>query len=125
MRPQGGNVALFIVVLVALVIGQTWWDWRDVRRQSKLPEWASGMALAAIVAAALAAATSFSSVVYQSTVGEFQRSFASGFFWPELGFLLCGMGLIVAAVSKKNARALLLLAAILTFTVWLGIALAA
>lgn len=117
-------MAVFVVLILALVIGQTWWDWRDVQRTSRLPQWASGLAVAGMVASALAGATSsMGAMFYQHTVSELQSGFGAGMFWAESAFLLCGMGVIVAAVRKKSVRSLLLVAGVLSFAVWLGISL--
>ncbi|MFZ0212220.1 MAG: hypothetical protein WBE20_01455 [Candidatus Acidiferrales bacterium] len=116
-------MALFIVLIVALVVGQTWWDWREAQRKSALPQWIGGLALAGMVAAALTGVGSMSSVLYQHTLSELQGASASALFWPEAGFLICGLAVIVAAVRKKSIRALLLVAGVLVFALWLGVAL--
>ena len=36
-RWLGGDVALFVVLIVAVVVGQTWLDWRDTQRASAAP----------------------------------------------------------------------------------------
>ncbi len=118
-------MALFILLIVAVVIGQTWLDWRDTQRQIAIPHWASGLALAGVVAASMTTATSMASFIYQDTVGEWASGFGSSFFWPQLGFLLCAMGVIVLAVRKKRVRMLLFLTGLLTAAFWLGMALSA
>jgi len=112
-----------VIVIVALVMGQTWWDWRDVQRKSPLPRWVGGVALAGILAAGFSGAASMGSMFYQHTVGELRSGFGSSTFWPEAAFLLCGMGVIVASVRKKSVRSLLLVAGVMAFAFWLGIAL--
>ncbi len=116
-------MALFIILIVAVVIGQTWLDWRDAQRQITIPHWASGLALAGVVGASMTTATSMASFVYQDTIGEWASGFGSSLFWPQLGFLLCAMGVIVVAVRKKRMRILLFLAALLTAGLWLGMVL--
>lgn len=116
-------MALFTILVVALVVGLTWWDWRDIQRKSGFPQWVGSLALAGIVAACVTSFGSISSVLYAHTVGELQNGFGSPAFWPEAAFLLCGLGVIVAAVRKKSARSLLLLAGVLIFGLVLGIAL--
>ncbi|MHB8412487.1 MAG: hypothetical protein ACYDDI_11160 [Candidatus Acidiferrales bacterium] len=116
-------MALFVVLIVALVIGQTWWDWRDAKRGPAVPHWIGVLALAGLLAASLSGATSMGSVLYQHTVGELQSGLGSGMFWAEFAFLLCGLGVIIAAVLKKSVRTLLLVAGILSFALWLGISL--
>jgi hypothetical protein len=46
--------------------------------------------------------------------------FNARLFWPELGFLLCGMAVIVVAVRKKRLRLMLILTAVLTAAFWIG-----
>jgi len=116
-------MALFVVLIVALVIGQTWWDWRDVKRGPAVPHWIGALALAGLLAASLSGATSMGSVLYQHTVGELQSGLGSSMFWAEFAFLLCGLGVIIAAVRKKSVRTLLLVAGVLSFALWLGISL--
>ena len=66
------------------------------------------MALAGAVAASLTAASSFASVWLQDTAGPSSVSpFNSRLFLPELGFLLCTMGVIIVAVRKKRLRLML------------------
>lgn len=114
-------MALFVVLIVALVVGQTLWDWRDTKRGSAPPYWVGGLALAGLLAATLSGANSMGSVLYQHTVGELQAG--AGMFWAEAAFLFCGLGVIVVAVRKKSARSLLLVAGVLSFALWLGISL--
>lgn len=116
-------MALFTIFVVALVVGLTWWDWREIQRKSGFPQWVGSLALAGIVAACVTSFGSMSSVLYAHTLGELQSGFGSAAFWPEAAFLLCGLGVIVAAVRKKSARSLLLLAGVLIFGLVLGIAL--
>lgn len=118
-------MALFIVMIVALVVGLTWWDWREVQRRQALPDWATGAALAGMVGAALMGIASIGSVLYTHTVGELQTGLGSGMFLPQLVFLTIGLGVILLAVRKKSARTLLLLAGILMVALWLGFTLSA
>ncbi len=115
-------MALFVLLIVGVVVSQTWLDWRDSRRQSVLPEWASGLALASILAASLAAVTSFASYWYQQTASQGGNGFSS-WLWLQTGFLLCAMGIVVAAARKKRLRTLLILSGILTVAFWIGMAL--
>ena len=116
-------MALFVVMIVALVIGQTFWDWRDAKRGPAVPHWLGGLALVGFLAAILSGANSMGSVLYQHTVGELQTGSGLGTFWAEAAFLFCGLGVIVAAVRKKSVRTLLLVAGVLSFALWLGVTL--
>jgi hypothetical protein len=113
-------VALFIVVVVGLVVAQTWLDWRETKKDFVVPEWAKGIALAGFVGACLTAATSFASNMLEDSAGQWSGSLAGRLFWPELGFLLCAMGIIIAAVRKKRLRLMVLLTALLIEIFWLG-----
>jgi len=119
----GDAMALFIVLIVGLVVGQTWWDWRETQRESALPQWIGGLALAGMVAAALTGVGSMGSVLYQHALSELQGPSSSAFFWPEAAFLVCGLGVIVVAIRKKSVRTLLFIAGVLAFALWLGMTL--
>ena len=114
-------MALFVLVVVGLVVAQTWFDWRDAKKGWVVPEWAKGVALACAVAASLTAASSFASSWLQDTTGASSSPFNSQLFWPELGFLLCAMGVIIVAVRKKRLRLMLILTGILTAAFWIGV----
>lgn len=116
-------MALFVVVVVGLVIAQTWLDWRDSRKNWVLPEWAKGLALAGIVAVSLTVATSFASAWIQDSAGQWTSGAGPGLFWPQLGFLLCAMGIIIATLRKKRLRLMLILTTLLTLAFWLGMTL--
>ena len=113
-------MALFVLVVVGLVIVQTWFDWRDAKRNWVIPEWAKGMALAGAIAASLTAAASYASSWMVDNAARSISVFNARLFWPELGFLLCGMAVIVVAVRKKRLRLMLILTAVLTVAFWIG-----
>ncbi len=116
-------MALFVVMIVGVVVALTWVDWRDARKDWVLPEWAKGMALAGVVAASLTAATSFASFWLEDPAGQWAGRLGSRLFWPELGFVLCAMGIIIASVRKKRMRLMLVLTGLLTAAFWLGMSL--
>jgi hypothetical protein len=118
-----GDVALFVLMVAALVVAQTWLDWRDAKKDWVVPEWAKGLALAGAVAASLTAATSFASFWLEDPANAASGRFNSAIFWPELGFLLCAMGVIIVAVRKQRLRLMLLLTGILTAAFWIGMTL--
>jgi hypothetical protein len=113
-------MALFVLAVVGVVIAQTWLDWRDAKKDWVMPEWAKGMALAGVVAASLTAASSYASTWMQESATESSSVFNTHLFWPELGFLLCAMAVIVIAVRKKRLKLMLALTAILTAAFWIG-----
>jgi hypothetical protein len=114
-------VALFVLILVGVVVGQTWMDWRDTRKKSILPNWAKGTALAGVIAVSLAAIASFASVWIQDSADQSAPALVSKLFWPELAFLVCMMTVIVISVRKKRMRLMLLLAGVIVGAFWLGV----
>ena len=112
-------MALVAILIVALVVGQTWFDWRRERRAWALPQWASGLALAALVATPLTATASFASIFYQDPISN--PFGIDAWFWLEITFALCAMGIVIAATRKKQLRVLLLLSAALTAALWAGL----
>ena len=115
-------MALFVLIIVGVVVAQTWLDWRDARKNWVLPDWAKGVALAGALGALLTAATSSASFLMQDAT-EGWGGGRSGLFWPELGFLLCAMAIVIFAVRKKRMRVLLALSALLIAAFWLGMVL--
>jgi hypothetical protein len=115
-------VALFVLLVVGIVVAQTWLDWRDTQKGWVVPDWAKGMALAGIVGVSLAAASSYASV-WLEDASQTNTGLGSRLFWPELGFLLCTMSIIVLAARKKSLRLMLLLAVFVAAAFWLGMSL--
>ena len=116
-------MALFVLVLVGLVVAQTWFDWRDTKKARAVPEWAKGMALGGLLAVPLAAAAAVFSIWLRQDTGQFSSVFSSRTFWPELLFVLSAMAVLVIAVRKKRLRFMLLLAAVVITAFWLGLTL--
>lgn len=116
-------MALFVLLIVGVVVAQTWLDWRDARKDWMVPAWAKGAALAGVVAITLTEATSFASVWLRDSAGQWSAGISSTLFWPEAGFLLCTMGIIIASVRKKKIKLMLVLTGILTAAFWLGMTL--
>ncbi len=63
-------MALFVLILVGVVVAQTWLDWRDTLKKWVFPNWAKGTALAGVIAASLTAITSFASVLLQEPASQ-------------------------------------------------------
>ncbi len=116
-------MALFVLILVGVVVAQTWFDWRDAKKAWVIPEWAKGMALGGLIAVSLAATTSVATVWLSNDSSQWSDGFSSRLFWPELLFVLCAMGILVVAVRKKWMRFLLLAAGVVIAAFWLGMSL--
>jgi hypothetical protein len=114
-------LALFVLVVVGVVVAQTWLDWRETKRNWIVPDWARGLALAGALAISLTAATSFASSWLQGGAGDWSTELSSRRLWFELGFLICSMGLIVLGARKKRLRLAFVLAGIAAAIVcWVG-----
>jgi len=116
-------VALFVLILVGVVVAQTWVDWRDSNKASIFPDWARGVALGGAAGALITAAGSFASIWLRDSASQLTGSVTSGTFWLEFGFLLAMMGIIVIAARRRRLRIILLIACALAAVVWLGMAL--
>jgi hypothetical protein len=116
----GGDVALFALMLVGVVVAQTWFDWRDEKKSWVVPEWAKGMALGGVIAVSLAATTSVASVWLREGAGQWTGALAPKVFWPETVFLVCMMGIVVFAIRRKRIRLMFLLAVVLVEALWLS-----
>lgn len=114
-------MALFVLILVGVVVAQTWADWRDARKKLVFPDWAKGTALAGVLATSLTAVVSFASVWIQDAGSSTGSAMPSKLFWPELAFLLCMLGVVVMSVRKKRLRLMLLLVGMVFGAFWLGV----
>jgi hypothetical protein len=115
-------VALFVLAIVAVVVAQTWMDWRDTNRKWVVPDWAKGMALAGAVAASLTGAASFASYWIGDAASEMNDPLSSGVFWPELAFAAFALGVIIYGLKTKRLKLMLILTGVLTVAFWMGMA---
>lgn len=116
-------MALFVLLLVGVVVAQTWFDWRDTKRARLVPEWAKGMALGGLLSVPLAAAAAVFSIWLRQDSGQWADPFGSHAFWPELLVVLAAMGVLVVAVRKKSLRFMLLLTGVVIAAFLLGLTL--
>jgi hypothetical protein len=116
-------VALFVLIVVGLVVGQTWLDWRDSLKGWIVPDWARGIALGGVIAVSLAAAASFASVWLRDTAAQWTGGVVSWRFWMELGFLVVMMGIIVLASARRRVRLVLFVVCLIAGALWLGMVL--
>ncbi len=113
-------MALLVLMVVGLIVTQTWMDWSRSHRGWAVPEWASGVAIAALISAPLTASACFASIWYQDSLG-LNGTGIGAWFWFEAGFALCAMGIIVAATRKKRLRTLFILSGVLTVALWFSL----
>jgi hypothetical protein len=114
-------VALFVLVVIGLVVAQTWLDWRETKRNRVVPDWAKGSAVAAVVAISLTSVTSFASSWLGGEAGNWSVELSSRRFWFQTGFLVCTMGLIILGARKKRLRLALFMTGIAAAIIcWVG-----
>jgi hypothetical protein len=116
-------VALFVLMIVGVVVAQTWMDWRDAKRKWVVPDWAKGMALAGAVAASLTGVASYASYWLADPASQSDGPFRASMFWPELGFAALAMGVIMIGVRTKRLKLMLALTAVLVGAFWMGMTL--
>ena len=113
-------MALFVLIVVGMIVAQTWKDWRQARSEWLFPDWAKGTALAGAIAVSLAAATAFTSVWLQDTADQWSDQFTRSSLWLQIAFLATAMFAIVMAIRKERLRLLFLGAAALVIVIWVG-----
>jgi hypothetical protein len=113
-------VALFVLIVVGLVVAQTWLDWRNSNKEWIVPDWAKGMALGGVIAVSLAAIASFASVWLQDAGSPWTGGVVSVRFWIESGVLLATMGAILRAAHRKRVRLAFLIGCLVAGAFLLG-----
>jgi hypothetical protein len=114
-------VALFVLILVGVVVAQTWFDWRDTSKARVIPEWAKGMALGGLIAVPLAAAAAVVTIWMREDPEIAAGAFGTRVSWSEIGFIALCMSFIFFAVRKKGYRFMLLLAGVVIAAFWIGL----
>jgi hypothetical protein len=116
-------VALFVLIVVGVVVGQTWLDWRQTRKDWVIPDWAKGAALGGVIAISLAAATSFASVWMEDSSDQWSGGFGARAVWSQALFLIVMLAIVILAARKKRLRWTFLVAGGLVAVFWLGVTL--
>jgi len=119
----GEGVALFVLILVGIVVAQTWFDWGDAKKVWSVPDWGKGIALGGLIAVSLAASSDFASVWIQGEAGDLTGGFGSARLWLELICFLSMVGIFVYGIRKKRLRLTMLLGGVLIAAMVLGMAL--
>lgn len=121
-RTWENELGLFILIIVSVVVAQTWHDWRKSSKDWILPEWARGVALGGVLAISLAAATSFASAWIQDPATQWSDALESSVFWPQVGLVAVAGTVIFLMARKRRLPWMLLLAGLVLGAFWIGIA---
>jgi hypothetical protein len=116
-------LGLFVLIIVGIVVAQTWYDWRRNSKDWVLPDWARGLALGGVAAISIAAVTSFATAWISDPVSQLGGVIASRGFWPQAGLVLISGSVIYLMARKRRLPWLLLLAGMVLAAFWVGMAL--
>ena len=116
-------MALLVLILVGIVVIQTWFDWGDAKKGWSVPDWGKGIALGGLMAVSLAASSAFASVWIRQEAGDWRGGFGSSRFWLELVCSLAMLGILVYGIRKKRLRLTMLLGCALIAAMVLGMVL--
>jgi hypothetical protein len=117
----GGSVAFFVLIVVGVVVAQTWFDWRQTRKDWIIPDWAKGAALGGVIAVSLAAATSFATAWMEDPSAQWAVGFGARAIWSQALFLIVMAAIVITAARKKRMRWTLVVAGTLVAVFWIGI----
>ncbi len=116
-------MALFPVLIVGMVLAQTWWDWREAHHRFAWPRWAGTLVFGSFFAAAFSAAIPLAvSLFGRKNASEGAGSFGSGLLWLQIAFVLAAMSIVVFAVRRKRPRILVGLAVLLLIILCVSLA---
>jgi hypothetical protein len=116
-------LALVVLLIVSVVVGQTWHDWRKSSRDWVLPDWAKGVALGGVLAVSLAAASAFASAWLQDPGSEWGSAFESRVFWPQVGLVVFAVAVVFLMARKRSLPWMLLIGGLVLCAFWIGMAL--
>jgi hypothetical protein len=116
-------VALLVLIIVGVVVGQTWHDWRKDKQNWVLPNWAKGAALGGVLAVSLAAVSSFASAWMQDPDSQWHDAFQSSLLLPEAGLVLAAGAALFMISRRKRVPWLLVIAGVILAGLWLGLSL--
>jgi hypothetical protein len=113
-------LGLFVLIIVGVVVAQTWYDWRLSSKDLVLPEWAKGVALGSVLAVSMAAATSYAIGWMQDSAAQAADPAASHLLWPQLGLVAISGTVIFLMTRKRRLPWMLLLAGMILAAFWVG-----
>lgn len=116
-------MGLFVLIIVGVVVAQTWHDWKKNSKDWVLPEWAKGIALGGVLAISIAAITSFASGWMQDPASQLGGVLESHTFWPQVGLVAISATVILLMARKRRLPWMLLLAGMVLAAFWVGMVL--
>ncbi|HTZ74086.1 MAG TPA: hypothetical protein VMB47_09205 [Candidatus Aquilonibacter sp.] len=116
-------MGLFVLIIVGVVVAQTWFDWRKNSEDWVLPEWVKGVALGGVFAITIAALTSYATSWIQDPTTQLGAMLESHEFWPEVGLVGISVTILILMTRKRRLPWMLLLAGMILAAFWVGMVL--
>jgi hypothetical protein len=116
-------LGLFVLIIVGVIVTQTWYDWKKSSKDWVLPEWAKGVALGGVLAVSLAAMSSYATVWMQDPAAAFGGSFTGRTLWPQVALVTISATVIFLMARKKRLPWMILLAGMVLAAFWVGMVL--
>ncbi len=114
------HLGFFVLIIIAVVVAQTWHDWRKSSKDLVLPEWAKGLALGGVLAISTAGLASFASTWMQDPTNQLGGILESHQFWPEAGLVAISAAVILLMARERRLPWMLLLAGMLVAAFCVG-----
>ncbi|HXU49243.1 MAG TPA: hypothetical protein VN727_09350 [Candidatus Binatia bacterium] len=115
-------MGLFVLIIIAVVVAQTWHDWRKNSKDLVVPEWAKGLALGGVLAVSIAGLASFASAWMQDPMSQLGGILESHEIWPQIGLVGISATVILLMARKRRLPWMLLLAGMILAAFWVGAA---
>jgi hypothetical protein len=116
-------LGFFVLIIVGVVVAQTWHDWRKNIKDWVVPDWARGIALGGVLAASITALASFATTWMEDSSSQMGGILASRVFWPQAGLVVISAAIIVLMARKRRFHWLFLLAGMVLAAFWVGMTL--
>lgn len=115
-------MGLFVLIIIAVVVAQTWHDWRKNSKDLVVPEWTKGLALGGVLAVSIAGLASFASAWMQDPMSQLGGILESHEIWPQIGLVAISATVILLMARKRRLPWMLLLAGMILAAFWVGAA---
>jgi hypothetical protein len=114
-------LALFVLIIVAIVVFQTWKDWKLLSKNWVIPDWLRGVALGGVLAISIAAMSSYATAWIEDPAARFgDNAISSRVFWPQLALVAISGTVILLMTRKKRLPWMILLAGMVLAAFWVG-----
>lgn len=113
-------MGLLVLVIIGIVVAQTWYDWRKNSKDWVLPEWVRGVALGGVLAVSTAGLSSFAAGWIGEPHAQLGGMLTSHTLWPQVGLVAVSATVILLMARQRRLPWLLLLAGMVLAAFWIG-----